>query len=197
MYQLLLMYSKSNGREYTENTVVQPNGVWEGNIHFCQISDFLWQFYAFSNFSLIFKWPKSEETSIGTFSSIIMYKSRFLPTKKEKLNLWLRRISVAIVTFLEIKSRFCRGIFYLPHFFSPVFMFSSNSCNFVVTFSSIIFKIISNSFSIPLKLLWLKIKNKWITFTCAIILQFFPNFLWRRLTNFTSGSSPSPVSSSS
>ncbi len=34
---------------------------------FCQISDFLQQFYTFSKFSLIFKLPKSEKTSIGDF----------------------------------------------------------------------------------------------------------------------------------
>ncbi len=44
---------------------------------FSQISDFLRQFYAFSKFLLIFKWPISEE-------SITMCKSRFFPTKKKK-----------------------------------------------------------------------------------------------------------------
>ncbi len=53
---------------------------------FCQISDFLRQFYTFSKFSLIFKWPKSEETSmIGDLKT---------KTKKEKL-------------ILGAKTRFC------------------------------------------------------------------------------------------
>ncbi len=39
MDQLLLMYSKSNGGQYTKNTMAQPNGIWGGgggggNIHF-------------------------------------------------------------------------------------------------------------------------------------------------------------------
>ncbi len=80
---------------------------------FCQISDFLLQFYAFSKFSLVFKRPKSEETSFGDFSSITMCKSRFFPKKKKKKKKkknkkkknWfcaLRRISVAIVAHLHL-----------------------------------------------------------------------------------------------
>ncbi len=61
------MYSKSNVGQYMKNTMAQPNGVWEGNIYFLPKFRFLRQFYAFSIFSLIFKWPKSEETSIGDF----------------------------------------------------------------------------------------------------------------------------------
>ncbi len=53
--------------QYTKNIMAQPNGVWEGYIHFLPNSRFLLQFYAFSKFLLIFKWPKSEETSIGDF----------------------------------------------------------------------------------------------------------------------------------
>ncbi len=64
---------------------------------FCQISDFLLQCYAFSKFSLIFKWPKSQETSIGDFLQHRHVRVDFSCKKKprkEKL-------------FLDAKLRFC------------------------------------------------------------------------------------------
>ncbi len=61
------MYSKSNGGKYTKNAMTQPNGVWEGTIHFLPNFRIFRAILAFSKSSLIFKWPKSEEISIGDF----------------------------------------------------------------------------------------------------------------------------------
>ncbi len=75
---------------------------------FCQISDFSRQFYAFSKFLLIFKWPKSEETLIGYFfqhhpspcvrQDFFSYKKKRKRKRKKKNWFWARRVSVAIVT---------------------------------------------------------------------------------------------------
>ncbi len=69
-------------RQYKKKTTAQPKSVWEGNIHFLPNFRFLGQFYPFSKFLLVFKWPKREETSV-TFSSITTRKSRFFHTKKK------------------------------------------------------------------------------------------------------------------
>ncbi len=65
------------------------------------------QFYAFSKFSLIFKWPKSEETSIGDFFQHHHVEEQifFFTKKKRKKKNWfwgLRRVSVAIVTTIRV-----------------------------------------------------------------------------------------------
>ncbi len=63
---------------------------------FCQISDFLQQFYVFLNFHSFSNGQKARKPRSATFPSITMCKSRFFPTKKNKKKL-----------ILGAKTRFC------------------------------------------------------------------------------------------
>ncbi len=98
MYQLL-MYSKSNGGQYTKNATAQPNGVWEGNIHFLPNFRFFAAILRFFKIFTHFQMAKKEgNLDRQLFPASPCIRVNFFlqkkTTKKEKL-------------ILGAKTRFC------------------------------------------------------------------------------------------
>ncbi len=88
MYQLLLMSTKSNGRPYTKSTMVQPNGIWEGNIHFLPnfrlFAAILRSFKIFAHFQMAKKRGNFDRQLFP--ASPLIRVDCFLKKKKKKKN---------------------------------------------------------------------------------------------------------------